>query len=118
MVSTFSPTTPVAYRGVMIELPEDRCGIRHEVEIPTRLRWSGRASVAMTVLDISTSGARCALPCQVPVGTRCWLALPGIEPRAAELVWNNGREMGLAFQNLMSEFVVEMLVRRYHPVSA
>jgi hypothetical protein len=49
----------------------------------------------------------------MPPGARCWLALPGLSPIEAQLVWNNSGGVGCAFASLLNVAVVDSIIRRF-----
>lgn len=98
-----------------VTLPEDRCAPRIKVTIPARLRLPARAASAVMVRDISTAGVQCDYASGLTAGTRCWIKLPGLESIEAEVMWNDGSRMGLAFNRLLSEAVVAMIIASSPP---
>lgn len=92
---------------------EDRCAPRIKIRIPSLLRPSGNTGFAVVVTDLSVAGFQCEALTGMAPGTRCWLALPGLSPIEAQLVWNNGRAVGCAFSNILNQAVLDSILRRF-----
>jgi PilZ domain len=92
---------------------EDRCAPRVKIRIPALLRQSGNTGFAVVVTDLSTAGFQCEALTGMPAGARCWLALPGLSPIESQLVWNNGRNVGCAFVNLLNDSVLQSILNRF-----
>jgi len=92
---------------------EDRCAPRIKIRIPCLLRPSGNTGFAVVVTDLSIAGFQCEALTGMAPGTRCWLALPGLSPIEAQLVWNNGRAVGCAFAQMLNEAVLDSILRRF-----
>ncbi len=103
-ITTFSPYE-LASR-------EDRCGQREDVTIQATLRRSGDRPFNVAVKDISVSGFACEAITRMPVGTRCWLTLPGLEGQQAEVVRNDGAIVACAFAHLLSAAVLDRILSR------
>jgi len=110
---TYNMLKDTPQRTAFLAMQEDRCAPRSKVEIPARLRISGRPAFGVTVRDLSLAGFSCDFPSAVPVGSRCWLKLPLIESLEAEVMWNDGMHLGCAFSNLLSPIVLDMLLREF-----
>ncbi|RDV07665.1 PilZ domain-containing protein [Sphingorhabdus pulchriflava] len=107
--STIDPTS-LRYDSAALE---DRCAPRIKIRIPALLRQSGNTGFAVVVTDLSIAGFQCEALTGMPAGARCWLALPGLSPIQAELIWNNGRAVGCAFTNLLNEAVLDSILKRF-----
>jgi hypothetical protein len=46
-------------------------------------------------------------------GQLCWLTLPGLEARQAQVVWWDACKVGCAFSEMLSPIVHERLLARY-----
>jgi hypothetical protein len=92
---------------------EDRSAERYKFEIAAQLRPSGVTGFRVVVTNLSLSGFACDTVSGIPVGARCWLTLPGLAPLQAEVVRNDGRVVGCAFTNLLSQIVMDSIVRQY-----
>ncbi|MEI2724964.1 MAG: PilZ domain-containing protein [Verrucomicrobiota bacterium] len=104
MSDTIDPTS-LRYDSAALE---DRCAPRIKIRIPAMLRQSGNTGFTVVVTDLSIAGFQCEALTGMPPGSRCWLALPGLSPIQAELVWNNGRAVGCAFSNILNEAVLDL----------
>jgi hypothetical protein len=93
---------------------EDRCAQRHSVRIEASLRPSGDRGFPVVVHDISVAGFSCEAVTGMPVGSLCWLTLPGLTGQQAEVIWNTGHMVGCAFANLLSPVVLDLVVARGH----
>lgn len=92
---------------------EDRCAPRIKIRIPSLLRPSGNTGFAVVVTDLSVAGFQCDALTGMPPGTRCWLALPGLSPIEAQVIWNNGRAVGCAFASILNQAVLDSILRRF-----
>jgi len=92
---------------------EDRSGERQKVLIPALLRVSGSTGFQVTVRDLSLSGFAAEAFTGQHNGTRIWLTIPGMSPLEAEIVRNDGTNIGCAFHNLLNRAVLDNLVARY-----
>jgi hypothetical protein len=92
---------------------EDRCAPRIKIRIPALLRPSGSTGFAVVVTDLSVAGFQCEALTGMPPGARCWLALPGLSPIEAQLVWNNSGGVGCAFTSLLNVAVVDSIIQRF-----
>jgi hypothetical protein len=100
----------------LVELPfvdyataamEDRSAPRFKFEIAAQLRPSGVTGFRVVVTNLSLSGFACDAVTGIAIGSRCWLTLPGLAPLQAEVVRNDGRVVGCAFANLLSQVVLD-----------
>lgn len=92
---------------------EDRSAPRAAIVIPAMLRQSGSHGFKVVVRNISQSGFACDAVTGMTPGTRCWLTLPGIVAQQASVVWNDGFQVGGAFEMLLSPIVLDSLIARY-----
>ena len=92
---------------------EDRCGPRTRLVIPARLRVSGASAFETVVQDLSISGFSAATLNRMHEGQLCWLTLPGLEARQAQVVWWANCTVGCAFTELLSPIVHQSIVDRY-----
>ena len=92
---------------------EDRCAPRTRMTIPVRLRPSGGRGFETVVQDLSISGFSAAAMGRMHEGQLCWLTLPGLEPRQAQVVWWGNRKVGCAFAELLSPIVHDAILARY-----
>lgn len=92
---------------------EDRSAPRQAVIIPATLRVSGAGTIKMTVIDLSLSGFGYRGASGIKPGTLCWLNLPGLQGQQAEVIWNNGQQVGCAFATLLNPAVLALIVSRH-----
>ena len=85
---------------------------RVEVDLDAGLRQRGATAVIVHVLDLSVDGFKAATTLQLEAGDDVWLRLPGLEPRAARVVWNEGSVVGCAFAQPLHPAVLEMVIER------
>lgn len=102
--------TPVHYDDAALE---DRSAPRIALMIPATLRPAGITGFGVKVTNLSLSGFACEATTGIPVGGRCWLALPGLSPLQAEVIWNNGSMVGCAFSDLINQSVLDAILNRY-----
>ena len=96
---------------------EDRSAPRQKLRIDAGLRASGEHPFRVAVTDLSLSGFGCEAVSSLRPGAICWLTLPGMSGLQAEVVWNDGTQVGCAFSNLLARPVLDHILRR-HTVSA
>jgi hypothetical protein len=92
---------------------EDRSAPRVTLSIPAQLRPSGVTGFGVRVTNLSMSGFACEATTGMPGGSRCWLALPGLSPLQAEVIWNNGHTVGCAFSNVLNRSVLDAILDRF-----
>ena len=92
---------------------EDRCAPRIRLRIPASLRPSGDKGFSVEVKDLSLGGFSCEATTGMHQGHRCWLTLPGLSALQAEVVWNDGINVGCSFDNLINVAVLDALVARW-----
>jgi hypothetical protein len=92
---------------------EDRSAPRISLDIPAILRPSGVTGFGVHVTNLSLSGFACDATTGMPVGSRCWLSLPGLAPLQAEVAWNNGVTVGCGFSNLLNQSVLDAIIDRF-----
>jgi hypothetical protein len=102
--------TPVYYDDAALE---DRSSPRIILKIPATLRPSGVTGFSVVVTNLSLSGFACEATSGMPIGARCWLALPGLSPLQAEVIWNNGVMVGCAFSNLLNASILDSILNRF-----
>lgn len=101
---------PIYYDDAALE---DRSAPRITLSIPAQLRPSGVTGFGVRVTNLSLSGFACEAISGMPAGARCWLALPGLSPLQAEVVWNNGQVIGCSFVNLLNRSVLDAILNRF-----
>ncbi|MEY4500190.1 MAG: hypothetical protein RIS52_80 [Pseudomonadota bacterium] len=92
---------------------EDRCAPRRVIQIPAILRPTSEHGYGVEVVDISVAGFSCRVVTRTPVGTRCWITLPGLSGLQSEVVWNNGTMVGCSFTNLLNAAVLDHLLSKF-----
>ena len=92
---------------------EDRSAPRTRLTIPVRLRVSGAGAFETVVQDLSIGGFSAATISRMYEGQICWLTLPGLESRQAQVVWWNACTVGCAFDQMLSPIVHETILARY-----
>ena len=96
-----------------IAAQEDRCAPRTRLTIPVRMRVSGASAFKTVVQDLSIGGFSAATISRMYEGQICWLTLPGLESRQAQVVWWEKSMVGCAFSELLSPIVHESILARY-----
>lgn len=96
-----------------IAAQEDRCNLRQPVKIAAKLRESGGSKFQVTVRDIAIAGFSCDAVAAMPVGTRCWITLPGLNSFEAQVIWNDGYHIGCAFAQLLNVAVLDRLIAQH-----
>lgn len=97
---------------------EDRSAPRMILSMPAKLRPSNAKAINVLIRDLSLSGFSCNATTSMPLGTRCWLTMPGMASMQAEVVWNDGIMIGCAFHNLLNQAVLDALIARYSAPTA
>lgn len=105
-----APTRPDAYE---LASAEDRCAPRQNVWIEAKFREPGGHPCQTVVTDVSVAGFGALVVTSLKPGSRCWITLPGLASQEAELVWKDNTMIGCSFTRLLSQAVVDNLVRRY-----
>jgi hypothetical protein len=83
--------------------PNDRRrATRQPVEIGARVRELGAEGCEARVLNISETGFMAEADCELEVGTRIWLILPGRERANALVRWIAGKKIGAEFAEPIS----------------
>ncbi|MEW4447821.1 PilZ domain-containing protein [Qipengyuania sp. JC766] len=98
-----------------IAAQEDRCAPRTKITVPAQLRASGGRAFQTVVHDLSISGFSASAISRMHEGQVCWITLPGLESRQAEVVWWENSVVGCAFAELLSPIVQENILARYSP---
>lgn len=99
--------------GYEMASQEDRCAPRTKVNIPASLRPSGARSFHTVVHDLSLGGFAATSITRMHPGSLCWLTLPGLESRQAEVIWWNNGLVGCAFSALLSPIIHDNILARY-----
>ena len=92
---------------------EDRCAPRVRCKIAASLRPSGERGFSCTVVDISIAGFSCEVVTGMKPGTLCWLTLPGLQGQQAEVIWNDGLVVGCAFDHLLNQAVLDLVIAQH-----
>lgn len=92
---------------------EDRCAPRVRCKITAALRPSGERGFSVSVIDISVAGFSCEIVTGMKAGTLCWLTLPGLEGQQAEVIWNDGQVVGCAFDHLLNQAVLDLVIAQH-----
>jgi hypothetical protein len=101
------------YDTYVLAAQENRCAPRTKLRIPATLRPSGGCKFSVRVMDLSVAGFACEAVTSMRPHDICWLTLPGLGALHAEVVWNNGAEIGCAFSSLLNEAVFETVIARH-----
>jgi PilZ domain len=89
---------------------EDRCAPRIALDIRATLRPSGTHGFTVIVKDLSVAGFCVDAVTSMRAGALCWLTLPGLSGQQAEVMWNNGTQVGCAFAALLHPSVLDRLL--------
>ena len=89
---------------------EDRCAPRIALDIRATLRRAGTHGFNVIVKDLSVAGFCVDAVTSMRAGTICWLTLPGLSGQQAEVMWNNGQQVGCAFASLLHPSVLDRLL--------
>ncbi len=94
-----------------IAAQENRSAPRFRFAIKASLRPTGVTGFTVVVTNLSLSGFACEAITGIPLGSRCWLSLPGLAPLQADVVRNDGFVVGCAFTNLISQVILDSIIR-------
>ncbi len=89
---------------------EDRCAPRMKIEIPAMLRPSGANGFPTTIVDLSLGGFAAKAVTGMRAGALCWLSIGSCKGLQAEVVWNDGTNIGCAFADLLNPAVFDSIV--------
>ncbi len=92
---------------------EDRSAHRVRLSVPATLRPAGGKRFQTVVRDISLSGFSATAITRVPVGTQCWLTLPGLDAMQARAIWWERGLIGCAFEQLLTPAEYEGVLDRW-----
>jgi hypothetical protein len=85
---------------------------RKRLSIPVILRPEKSKRMHTMLRDLSLSGFSASAMFRIPVGTVCWLTLPGREPMEARVVWWEGGLVGCAFAKLIGSVTYDAIIER------
>lgn len=98
---------------IMVENEEGRRKAeRIPVELRTGFRKRGYDTAKADLLDISTDGFKIDSSMTLGPGTEVWLKLPGLEPKAANVVWVDGYTAGCEFLTPLYQGVLDQFLAR------
>lgn len=102
--------------GFAVEIVEDsgadgRVAERATLRLRAGFRQRGDKRIHADVLDLSTHGFRIVTPISLAKGALVWLSLPGIEPKAAQVAWFDGKEAGCQFETPFHPSVFERIIQ-------
>ena len=83
---------------------------RAEVAMGAGLRQCGSKKIVVDLLDISTAGFRIETYEALPVESRVWLTLPGLEAICARVAWRRGDQAGCEFSAPLHPAVLERAI--------
>lgn len=83
---------------------------RAEVTMGAGFRQSGTKKIGVTLLDISINGFRIEIFGALPVDSRVWLTLPGLESICARVAWRRGDEAGCEFATPLHPAVLDRAI--------
>jgi hypothetical protein len=86
--------------------------MRQPVQVGGGLSDNSRASVPITVTDLSTSGCGIETMNHLEQDSRVWVKLPGLASVPCRVVWFRDGRAGLDFDNPMHQAVVDHICAR------
>ncbi|WP_370177043.1 PilZ domain-containing protein [Alteriqipengyuania sp.] len=92
---------------------EDRCAPRTKIAIPSQLRVSGSRAFKTVVHDLSLAGFSASSIGRLQADQICWLTLPGLQSIQGRIVWWDRSIAGAAFDDLLSQAVLEDILSRW-----
>lgn len=109
-----SSQTPQSVENLFFGELEDRSAPRTPLSMPAKLRTTNASAFNVVIKNLSLSGFACEAIASMPTGARCWLTMPGMASMQAEVIWNDGINIGCSFQNLLYQAVLDALTARYN----
>jgi hypothetical protein len=96
---------------------EDRSAHRVRLSIPATMRAAGGKRFQTVVRDLSLSGFSATAITRIPIGTQCWLTLPGCDAMQASVIWWEKGLVGCALEQLLSPSEYEAVLDRWRSES-
>lgn len=93
------------------DVVNSRTAERKPVRLAAVVRRNSSTRYPVDILDLSVSGFRFLAVASVPVGTRVWLAIPGMAGLEATVTWERGGQFGCAFDRPLNTYVFDHIVR-------
>lgn len=93
---------------------EDRCAPRTRLSIPATLRPAGSKKLQTVIRNLSLSGFSATAISRIPVGTSCWLTLPGHDALQARIIWWEQGLAGCAFERLLTPTEYDAVLNRWN----
>jgi len=84
---------------------DQRSSRRHRSNMMAVVRRRKQPNETIHIVDISAEGCGFRSRWPIPVGSRVWLGLPGLETWAAIVVWNEDGKGGLRFERPLHPLV-------------
>lgn len=97
---------------------DNRVAARKRLSIPAMLQVLGKRRVKTMLRDISVSGFSASVQSRIPLGSTCWLQLPGREPMEARVVWCDYGLAGCEFDKLIPRVTYDAIFERWEADSA
>lgn len=88
---------------------------RQAAEGSVGLRQPGERKYPASIFDVSTKGCRIELTKTMPVDSRVWVELPGLESLSGTVRWTDGWVAGVEFARPLHPAVLELIVSRISP---
>lgn len=89
-----------------------RRAVRAPVSLDARMGRGGLERTLCKVVDLSVGGARLQSYSEMTKGSTIWLTLPGLEPRAADIIWATDYIAGCQFREALTVAQFEALLDR------
>lgn len=91
-----------------------RKSLRNAVEIRADLLVSSGPRFKVSVNDLSRTGFRIETGNHIPVGTKVYLSMPGMQSLQARVAWNEVVYYGCEFTQALHESIFEHIAKQ-HP---
>ena len=92
---------------------ERRIDQRDAVDFSGRITTASEWRAMCRVIDLSRKGARLTTYTPLDPGSTIWVRLPGMEQRAASVVWAEGLTAGCSFHSALTESEIAGLASTY-----
>jgi PilZ domain len=96
---------------------EDRSAHRVRLSIPATFRAAGGNRFQTVVRDLSLSGFSATAITRIPVGTQCWVTLPGLDAMQAKSIWWERGLVGCALEQLLTPTEYDAVLARWRSES-
>lgn len=95
------------------ESANNRQSPRNAVHMAAELRLAVGQRFKVSVIDLSATGFRIETGNHIELGSKVYLAIPGLNSLPAKVAWSENTLYGCAFQSPLYPAVFEHMARKY-----